>query len=104
MKDKLPPKFKARWLEALRSGKYEQTIGTLHYKSRYCCLGVACKIQGYSDDLIDNACLPFQIKDEIRKVPKLLKTPGNRSVAKVADMNDDGKSFEQIADWIEQNL
>lgn len=51
---KLPKEFAEKWLEALRSGKYKQTEGTLvriieefndkDPKCKYCCLGVAGKI------------------------------------------------------------
>lgn len=46
---KLKPRFKKAWLEALRSGKYRQTDGTLvaherNKRSRYCCLGVLCSL------------------------------------------------------------
>ena len=35
--------IKARWIEALRSGKYQQGIGYLRSKNdRFCCLGVLC--------------------------------------------------------------
>lgn len=33
-----------RWIEALESGKYEQTDGYLHTSSGFCCLGVACDV------------------------------------------------------------
>lgn len=33
-----------RWVDALRSGKYEQTTGVLQDSKGYCCLGVACKV------------------------------------------------------------
>lgn len=41
----------ALWLEALRSGKYEQTDSRLAVKYpdgpiRYCCLGVGCEVAG----------------------------------------------------------
>lgn len=36
------------WVEALKSGKYKQTIGVLHKirgkQESFCCLGVACKL------------------------------------------------------------
>lgn len=41
---KLPPEFKAQWLEALRSGKYVQSKNYLHIGQGFCCLGVACDI------------------------------------------------------------
>lgn len=33
-----------KWCVALRSGKYNQTRGSLNDARGYCCLGVACKI------------------------------------------------------------
>jgi len=38
-----------RWVEALRSGEYEQGRNWLRRGDRYCCLGVACDIA--ADDL-----------------------------------------------------
>jgi hypothetical protein len=38
--------IKQKWIEALRSGNYEQTTGSLREGNRYCCLGVLCAIQG----------------------------------------------------------
>jgi len=32
-----------RWLDALRSGKYQQTPGRLRDGNGYCCLGVVCE-------------------------------------------------------------
>lgn len=33
-----------KWVEALRSGEYKQTIGELQNNVGHCCLGVACEI------------------------------------------------------------
>lgn len=33
-----------KWIAALRSGKYKKGINALHRGNRYCCLGVACKL------------------------------------------------------------
>jgi hypothetical protein len=35
---------KAKWLEALRSGEYEQGMGALKKDGKYCCLGVLCDV------------------------------------------------------------
>lgn len=35
---------RAKWVKALRSGKYSQITGTLRGYKRFCCLGVACDI------------------------------------------------------------
>lgn len=32
------------WVEALRSGEYEQGTQTLEKEGKYCCLGVLCKV------------------------------------------------------------
>ncbi len=32
------------WIEALRSGKFEQARDTLREGNKYCCLGVACEV------------------------------------------------------------
>ena len=34
------------WVDALRSGKYQQARGALKTGDAYCCLGVACDISG----------------------------------------------------------
>lgn len=33
-----------KWVEALESGEYPQTQGTLQKLGRFCCLGVACEV------------------------------------------------------------
>ena len=41
---------RAVWLEALRSGRYEQTVGRLRSQDdHYCCLGVYMDIKGNGD-------------------------------------------------------
>lgn len=36
----------AKWIVALRSGKYEQGHRRLHRDGKFCCLGVACDVSG----------------------------------------------------------
>lgn len=50
----LPKEFAAKWVAALRSGEYKQCDGQLASPNGYCCLGVACKAVGASDDVLDN--------------------------------------------------
>lgn len=52
----IDPDIKAKWIEALRSGKYNQCIGKLTDNKGYCCLGVLASIQNpnfvdYFEDL-----------------------------------------------------
>lgn len=39
-----------KWLDALRSGEYEQGRGFLELKGNYCCLGVAAAVVGIPTD------------------------------------------------------
>ena len=38
--------LKAKWLEALRGGKYEQGKGKFELRGKFCCLGVLCIAAG----------------------------------------------------------
>lgn len=125
----IDPEFKAKWLEALRSGNYEQVGGALRkYKGPelnpvgFCCLGVACDIidpnqwamTGVDEWLTDtdsnnwDEFIPTwnNIDGETTALPFLSQVTG----AKLANMNDgtgaEGRkySFDEIADWIEINL
>lgn len=124
--------IKAKWLEALRSGDYRQGTGHLRSVSNdtYCCLGVLCDIadpegwestipesgttgnlhHGYggtpSPDTLDRVGLPERFYNR----PGIsFKTEDNHEfnnpVAALTHQNDRmGKSFDEIADWIEVNL
>lgn len=40
----MKPAIKAKWLDALNSGKYPKTVGVLKDDVGYCCLGVLCDL------------------------------------------------------------
>lgn len=109
---RLPKQFKTKWLKALRSGEFKQGKYDLRNNNdEYCCLGVAAKISGAS-------CITgksFITKGEkirgTKKIPTLLKGGNwgydddyNEVVKKLSEMNDKGKTFKQIAAWIDKNL
>lgn len=90
-------RLKARWIKALRSGKYAQTDGQLcntrqDGSQSFCCLGVLREIE------------PTAVRQ--RHGMELLEeeTCGmHQSVQeKLARYNDDGKSFKWIAAYIER--
>lgn len=97
---KFSAEIKAKWLEALRSGTYPQGKDYL-YKSdpeRYCCLGVLCKTQ----DIEIGSTVGFVA---VRNAYQDLKMVfGGKIFDSLVDMNDDGKTFAEIADWIEANV
>ncbi len=100
---KLPKEFGEKFLIALRSGEYPQTKGKLKDGVGYCCLGIACLLQGKNDDDIQGKYYPSidWLPKETLDVPK---NGGLRLEARLANMNDEGKTFLEIADWVEQNV
>lgn len=127
---RLPKEFAEKWLEELRSGKYQQGIGTLVNElkvidnkleaDKFCCLGVAGRICGVSVDLMaDLNTLGSLDRSIIYRwmVPGELINVFEGSLAiKLMRMNDgysgEGNpskavkrhSFEEIADWVENNV
>ena len=99
--------LKQQWLEALRGGKYHQTDGQLRdANNAFCCLGVLC-------DLVAPAeWLPFvsggyQLRGFARYLPTSVGEQAGLPDALTMEpmmMNDNGKSFVEIAAWIEANI
>lgn len=113
----IPRGFAEKWITALRSGDYEQGKSALKSENKYCCLGVACAINGFTELGKAQFIAPNNtfgitanngtkdINKIIKSIPKLLiGNEKNHFVELVTDMNDNDKSFEEIADWIEQNV
>ncbi|RWL14841.1 MAG: hypothetical protein EOR57_31340 [Mesorhizobium sp.] len=89
------------WVEALRSGRYEQTKSTLVDSRGYCCLGVACVVAGKQDDEISDFTNLSDFKD-VRKFFGIRDYDGDFYGGSLVCLNDDaGYTFEQIAEVIE---
>jgi len=102
-----------QWVDALRSGKYEQTKRRLKGNSGHCCLGVAC--QEFKDELdleetTDGETYSFNGMPQ--ELPSIVKNhlgllTANGSVVSyrecLSSMNDNGKTFDEIADFIEEH-
>jgi|GEM_PF-1369815 len=110
-----------KWLRALKSGKYKQTIGTLNDRKGYCCLGVACKViipkekLQYEKDFDDEGnetkseYLEGLLPDEQKYAPQWLVEINddfaNRSKLNkhLSTLNDEDKySFKQIAEVLKE--
>lgn len=108
------PEIKARWVAALRSGDYKQTTNHLRTPVGFCCLGVLCDIHAavmgevwdpfnrYLDHAED---LPVDVQawaglDQAE--PRVATSLNGSNV--LSGMNDNGATFEQIADVIERDL
>lgn len=90
-----------KWVEALRSGKYQQAKSYLVRDGGYCCLGVLANIAGVSDERMGGEAA-------LRELPEVLAFVGLRDIAgrydddrALAAENDRGRPFDDIADIIE---
>lgn len=115
--------IKKKWTEALRSGNYQQGRNVLNRNGKFCCLGVLCDLHSketsnqWEDRLLqtdllptmmylDNACY---LPDKVVNWAGLQQLMGNSMIVDnqlrdLDDLNDQGYSFEQIADLIEAQL
>ena len=100
-----------KWVKALRSGKYTKTRDALRDRDGFCCLGVLCDIYskntqeswvGYNF-LGSGGILPNIVRDwaSIRSNSGYI---AGWNVQSLVQENDSDKSFNEIADIIEQNV
>ena len=111
---------KAKWVAALRSGKYKQGTGQLRTEDDcYCCLGVLCDISGVgqwvrsehdSGEQWAYSCEGYLVT---ALAPDSIYYDGdcrpNRPQGSLISRNDgiashERHTFEQIADFIEKHL
>lgn len=99
-----------KWVEALRSGEYEQTQLRLRRGDSYCCLGVLCDLYrkdvgGHwiggsgetfvAPDGIEDCCVTPHAVDDWAGI--------QTTYDDYAEMNDNGASFLEIASQIERD-
>lgn len=94
-----------KWVAALRSGDYQQHKGgDLCRDGEYCCLGVAGKLIGLSDDMLTGKYTgDFQrgAYEIVQDTFGLSTSLGHFAGTNLAYLNDTTKSFTEIADIIE---
>jgi len=107
----MKPSIKKAWIEALRSGEYAQTRGSLRDESGFCCLGVLCDVavDGNWEEQPHGSWLPpksvrLRNKDDGHMSPEAYKRLGLDDWIRLALLNDEGSSFLEIADYIEENV
>ena len=106
---KMVPHVKAAWLTALRSGSYIQGRGFLREGDTFCCLGVLCDLGDKSAEswAPDGFEAVFTFYEKSQYLPRCVRSAARVSEVvskRLAEMNDRGKDFDEIADWIEENL
>lgn len=133
MPEKMNPEIKADWVQALRSGQYKQGVGglqtTVGGERRNCCLGVLTDravLAGVVEPWVAPTGLqsPFdRVDDESAILPEAVRVwaglgdhnpdviAGKQSEdgwyeahASLAELNDGGLTFAEIADLIEEQL
>lgn len=118
---KLKPEVKEAWLEALRSGRYKQGISYLRRNNKHCCLGVLCDLHDPNgwreyagvdggDFHMDRAGTPYKqvwvwaIDSDIGSSNITMPGKLQSIVGALVNMNDSGKTFDEIANYIEAEL
>jgi hypothetical protein len=91
-----------KWIAALRSGEFGQTTKVMKDENSFCCLGLFCHVNG-----LDN--MRRETLDYANWVGNFYASNGRYQndespVLCLAEYNDIGKTFVQIADIIEANL
>lgn len=97
----------ADWVTALRSGEYKQCQGTLHRGDTggFCCLGVYAAVNNIADP--KDMAVVFDGDGDLHEGPtdiyvEIRDRLPDRAVEAGIEMNDNGKSFVEIADMIEK--
>src|SRR6056300_747971 len=105
--------LRKKWVAALRSGAYPQTKNVLADYRGFCCLGVACKVAEKEGILVEydkekrltGGTLAYQGKVQNALGLKssagvflVKKGEGVYSDSSLVKLNDNGSSFEEIAD------
>lgn len=126
---RMDPEMKAKWLEALRSGKYAQGTNALRtycdpespdkgVTPLFCCLGVLCDISNigrWNEDgcysiqkdgrtIVESTVPPFPLANKlgIREGGCFVNglTDRKNNGVSLAGLNDEGFTFAQLADII----
>jgi len=91
--------LKDKWIEALRSGEYEQSRGGLHEEDGHCVLGVLDMV---NNKITGRPLEPKQALRHRRSIFTLCETISGMPAGLLIKMNDTTRlTFPQIADKLE---
>lgn len=109
-----PEEAQQLWVDALRSGEWQQTQALLRTDEGYCCLGVACELalrngvpvsRRKVGDRWEYGEMDIVLPPIVQTWLGLASPEGNYEedgeVFTLAERNDSGWSFDRIADIIE---
>lgn len=126
----LKPEIKALWIDALRSGEYQQGREYLNSEKGFCCLGVLCDLAikaGVINDWEEGPDLSPHGEEEMIVVKRVAGSASTLPAevhdwagfrygdqfgmlglvgdgTSLAALNDHGSTFAEIADIIEEKL
>jgi len=103
--------LRTKWINALRSKKYEQCQSRLHIEDDgYCCLGVLARCAGYENEDLLLYMPSGRRKMGLADLGENFDLSSGQEITLI-NMNDgygkftgNRQSFKQIADWIESNV
>jgi hypothetical protein len=110
------PQIKQKWVDALRSGKYQQTQNRLHDENGFCCLGVLCDLYRKENQLEWEPSIytnAYMFQNMVAALPlSVIEWSGvegynplvNDEIGTLSGLNDNGSAFIEIADLIEEHL
>jgi hypothetical protein len=110
--------FKKLWIEALRSGEYQQGTSALNANGKFCCLGVLCEVfikqHPGAIDVVERdgktrygaSCvyLPFEVMQAAQLSVKSPQVEYFGIYRTLAELNDNEMPFSKIADLIGEQL
>lgn len=114
----MKPDVKAQWVAALRSGEYKQGQHYLRFNDSFCCLGVLCNLHAQAHpDIAAAQHSPMRYLGHTSALPSAVQEWAGLpheydgafvtirgSLAHLAIHNDNGRTFDEIATAIEEQL
>jgi hypothetical protein len=108
------PQIKQKWLNALRSGDYQQGQNYLRTDNGFCCLGVLCDlyIKENNVEWEINEDNMYRYEKHFTVLPPSVvgwagvgdSNPYVNGKTSLGYLNDHGSTFNEIADVIEEHL
>ena len=112
------PQIKQKWVDALRSGDYQQGRNYLRTDNGFCCLGVLCDLYGKENNVEWNLAVAedgdrdyYEFQDKTGRIPlSVVEWAGVEDCnpyicgRSLAERNDTGSTFNEIADLIQEHL
>lgn len=107
IKENIPRENLINFIAELRSGKYRQTNGRLYSNGAYCAMGVAYRSLGMTKRNAEAVyyCNGIRKSDGVLNKSTLEKLGLNEfNQEDIITLNDQGKSFEFISNYIENEI